>query len=208
MAYGVLGSAVNAYMPSMSTDNIMQLVYLGLLILAIGGSALVAGRKNMGKMLQQAMIWALIFVGVIAAYGLWEDMSRNVGSQQAVVGEDTIAVARSRDGHFYLTLDINNEAIPFIIDTGASQVVLSQRDAERIGIDLASLNYVGSAMTANGIVQTAPVILDDVRLGNIADRNIPAVVNGGNMDASLLGMTYLGLYDRIEISNGQMVLNR
>lgn len=192
----------------MSTDNVMQLVYLGLLILAIGGSALVAGRKNMGKMLQQAMIWALIFVGVIAAYGLWEDMSRSVGSQQAMVSENTIAVPRSRDGHYYLTLDINNEAIPFIIDTGASQVVLSQRDAERIGIDLASLNYFGSAMTANGVVQTAPVILDDVRLGSIADRNIQAVVNGGDMDASLLGMTYLGLYDRIEISNGQMVLNR
>ncbi len=47
-----------------------------------------------------------------------------------------------------------------------------------------------------------------VTLGGIEDRNIPAVVNAGAMDSSLLGMTYLGLYDRIEIADGQLVLNR
>ena len=45
----------------------MQLVYLTLLGIANGGSALVAGRRQLGKTLQQAMIWVLIFVGVIGA---------------------------------------------------------------------------------------------------------------------------------------------
>lgn len=70
MGSGVLGSAVNAYINFMSTDQIMQLTYLVLLGGAIAGSAIVAGRSNMGKMAQQAAIWALIFVGVIGAYGL------------------------------------------------------------------------------------------------------------------------------------------
>ena len=192
----------------MNTDQIMQLTYLVLLAAAIGGSAIVAGRNNMGKMAQQAAIWALIFVGVIGAYGLWEDISNDVNPRQAILSDSTIAVPRSNDGHYHLTLDVNGTAIDFVIDTGASQVVLSQRDAARIGIDANSLNYSGAASTANGVVRTAPVVLDQVTLGDITDRNIPAVVNGGDMDNSLLGMTYLGLYSRIEISNGQLVLNR
>lgn len=208
MVCGVLGSALNAYIIAMTTDQIMQLTYLVLLGAAVGGSAIVVGRKNMGKMAQQAAIWALIFIGVIGAYGLWEDISNNVNPRQTILSESAIAVPRSNDGHYHLTLDVNGTAVDFVIDTGASQVVLSQRDAARIGIDANSLNYSGAASTANGVVRTAPVMLDQVRLGAITDRNVPAVVNGGEMDNSLLGMTYLGLYNRIEIANGELVLNR
>ncbi|MFA8442952.1 TIGR02281 family clan AA aspartic protease [Yoonia sp.] len=192
----------------MSTDQIMQLTYLVLLGAAIGGSAIIAGRSNMGKMAQQAAIWALIFVGVIGAYGLWEDISNDVNPRQSIIDDSTIAAPRGNDGHYHLTLEINGAAVDFVVDTGASQVVLSQQDAARIGLDPATLDYSGNANTANGVVRTAPVILDQVVLGGITDRNIPAVVNGGAMDDSLLGMTYLGLYDRIEISDGQLVLNR
>ncbi|MFA8440546.1 TIGR02281 family clan AA aspartic protease [Yoonia sp.] len=192
----------------MSTDQIMQLTYLVLLGAAIGGSAIIAGRSNMGKMAQQAAIWALIFVGVIGAYGLWEDISNDVNPRQSIIDDSTIAAPRGNDGHYHLTLEINGAAVDFVVDTGASQVVLSQQDAARIGLDPATLDYSGNANTANGVVRTAPVILDQVVLGGITDRNIPAVVNGGAMDDSLLGMTYLGLYDRIEISDGRLVLNR
>ena len=192
----------------MSTDQIMQLTYLVLLAAAIGGSAIVAGRSNMGKMAQQAAIWALIFVGVIGAYGLWEDVSGNVNPRQSIVSDGVVAVPRSGDGHYYLTLEVNAEPIRFVIDTGASQVVLSQRDAARIGIDPASLTYSGMANTANGAVRTAPVLLEEVALGGMTDRNIRAVVNAGAMDESLLGMTYLGRYARIEIANNELVLHR
>ena len=192
----------------MSTDQIMQLTYLVLLGAAIGGSAIVAGRSNMGKMAQQAAIWALIFVGVVGAYGLWEEISQDNNPRQAMVNADTITVPRSFDGHYHLTLDINGTEVPFIVDTGASQVVLSQRDAARIGLDPATLDFRSAANTANGVVRTAPVILDQVALEGITDRRVPAVVNGGNMDSSLLGMTYLGLYNRIEITNGELVLIR
>ncbi len=203
-----MGSGHKPYIDPMSTDQIMQLTYLVLLGAAIGGSAIIAGRSNMGKMAQQAAIWALIFVGVIGAYGLWEDISGDINPRQAIIDDNTVEVPRNPDGHYYLTLEINNAPIRFVIDTGASQVVLSQSDAARIGIDPATLNYSGSANTANGIVRTAPVMLDKVSLGGITDRAIGAVVNGGAMNESLLGMTYLGLYDRIEITNGLLVLNR
>ena len=98
----------------MSTDQIMQLTYLVLLAAAIGGSAIVAGRSKMGKMAQQAAIWALIFVGVIGAYGLWEDISSDVNPRQAMVDDRTIAVPRGNDGHYHLTLDINDRQEKYV----------------------------------------------------------------------------------------------
>ncbi len=186
----------------------MQLTYLVLLGAAIGGSAIVAGRNNMGKMAQQAAIWALIFVGVVGAYGLWDEIGRDVTSRQSVMDDGRVSVPRSPDGHYYLTLDVNDVPIRFVVDTGASQVVLTQDDARRIGIDPETLSYFGSANTANGIVRTAPVRLDTVTLGDMRDRDLPAVVNEGAMTESLLGMTYLDQYDRIEISRGELVLTR
>ena len=134
MVCGVLGSARSAYIYPMSTDQIMQLTYLALLAAAIGGSAIVAGRNNMGKMAQQAAIWALIFVGVIGAYGLWEEIRNDVNPRQAIINESTVAVPRGNDGHYYLTLEVNDQPIRFVIDTGASQVVLSQDDAVRLQV--------------------------------------------------------------------------
>ena len=192
----------------MTTDQTIQLIYLVLLGCAIGGSAILAGRRNLGKTAQQAAIWALIFIGVIGAIGLWEDVSSNVSARQLVVGDGVIRVPRSPDGHYYLTLDINNIPVNFVVDTGASQVVLTQNDARRVGIDPEALYYLGSANTANGVVNTAPVTLNNVALANVYDYDLAAVVNGGEMQDSLLGMTYLGLYSRIEISNGELVLTR
>lgn len=192
----------------MSTDQIMQLVYLGLLGTAIAGAFFVSNRDNLGKTLQHSAIWGLIFIGVVGAYGLWEDISRDVTNRQAMITDSQIAVPRSANGHYHLTLNINDQPVRFIVDTGASQVVLSQSDAQRVGIDPASLRYFGTASTANGVVRTAPVTLDRVALGPIIDTQVPAVVNGGQMDASLLGMDYLGRFGRIEIANEQLVLSR
>lgn len=192
----------------MTGDQIANLAFLGLLGAAIAGSYIVANRGQMGKVAQQAMIWGLIFVGVIAAVGMWGDIRSTVAPQQQFVGADEVVVPRGNNGHYHLTLVINDRPVDFIVDTGASQVVLSQEDAAKIGIDLADLRYFGSAQTANGVVRTAPIILDTVELGGIVDANVRAVVNGGDMDGSLLGMTYLNGFESIEIRDGELVLRR
>lgn len=185
----------------------MQIAYLGLLAAAIGGSYIFANKNNLGKVAQQAAIWGMIFVGTIAAIGLWNDVSRDVLPRQSVAGTE-IVLPRGNDGHYHMTVDINGTSIDFLVDTGASQVVLTQDDAEKIGFDPAELRYLGIANTANGQVRTAAVTLDQVTVGPYSDRNLRATVNGGQMDKSLLGMTYLGLYDSISITNDELILSR
>jgi clan AA aspartic protease (TIGR02281 family) len=120
---------------------------------------------------------------------------------------DAVEIPRAADGHYYVTLMIDGQPMEFMAKTGASGVVLSKADAERLGINLADLVFAGQSQTANGIVRTARVRLADVTLGPFHDESIGAFVNEGDMDGSLLGMEYLGRY-AIEITGDQMILRR
>ena len=191
----------------MDGDDLGRLAYLALLLLAVGGYFVAQARRNLGRTAQQAAIWVFIFIGVIVAYGLWGDLRRTVLPEQTRVVGDGIEVAASDDGHYYLTAEVNGARVLFVVDTGASQIVLTARDAERAGLDPAGLGYFGSAQTANGIVRTAPVRLERFTLGPFEDRNLPAVVNAGDLDTSLLGMSYLGRY-RISVDGNRMRLGR
>lgn len=193
----------------MTADNTASLIYLALLGCAVGGWFFTTGRINLGKTLQMAMIWGFIFLGVVAGYGLWNDVQRQtMNNQMLQLGQGQISVPRQADGHYYLTLALNGENIRFVVDTGATDMVLTRDDARRSGIDLDTLHFLGTANTANGQVRTAPVRINTVRLGDITDTDVRASVNGGEMDGSLLGMGYLEKWGRIEISGGELRLTR
>ena len=193
----------------MDTDNVMRLVYLSVLGTAVVFWFLAQNRQSLNKTLQQVMAWVFIFVGVVAVVGLWEDIRTTVGPapQMTVTGE-SIEVPRSADGHYYLPVQVNGEPITFLVDTGASQIVLSDKDARRAGIDPNQLNFFGRALTANGEVRTAPVRLDTLTVGPITDQNVSAWINEGDLHKSLLGMDYLHRFSNIQFTDGRMILSR
>lgn len=193
----------------MSGDEIARLVFLVLLGIALGGYVVAQNRNRLGRALRQATAWIVIFAATVAAVGLWHDIRTPVMPQQSVFADaGRVEVPRAADGHYYLLLEINDTPVRFVVDTGASDVVLTREDARRIGLNPDTLPYVGSAHTANGIVQTAITRLDRVRLGNIEDRNLRAWVNGGEMKTSLLGMAYLQTFESIELRRNRLILTR
>ncbi|MEQ8897932.1 MAG: TIGR02281 family clan AA aspartic protease [Roseovarius sp.] len=193
----------------MSEFDYARVFYLVLLGGAVVLWFFAQNRNSLGKITQQAIIWALIFVGVIAAVGLWGDIRNTVMPGQAVVAEDgRIELPRAADGHYYLTADVNGTPIRFVVDTGASQIVLAKADAEKAGLATEELSFVGRAFTANGEVRTAPVRLERVEVGPLVDEDVRAVVNEGELDQSLLGMEYLQRFTSVEITNGTLVLTR
>lgn len=205
----LFGASAKPYMTVMTSDQIANLLYLVLLGSVIGGYFFVSGRANLGKTLQQALLWGFIFVGAVAVAGLWPTLVQQNGRAAIVSAEGgRIEIPRSLDGHFYVRLQINDTPVNFVIDTGATDMVLTLRDAARVGIDTGSLAFVGQARTANGVVPLARVVLDDVRLGGVVERRVPASVNGGEMDGSLLGMGYLERFSKIEIEGDKLVLTR
>jgi len=186
-----------------------HLVYLIVLGLAVVSWFVATNKESLGKVTQQAMIWGLIFIGVIAAVGLWDDIRQTVTPTQSVFSNgNRIELPRAPDGHYYLEANVNGAPIKFVVDTGATGIVLSMADARTAGFTPEDLVFLGSANTANGVVRTAPVSLNSFEVGALRDTGLRAVVNEGDLDESLLGMTYLQRFSSMEISGGKMILTR
>lgn len=184
----------------------MRLVYLGLLALGLAGWAVIELRRNLGRTLKMALAWSMIFLGLIALYGLWGDLQQGLRPGQST-DATSVTLPRAPDGHYYAQITVQGVQIPFMVDTGASEVVLAPQDARRLGIDPARLVYTGLAFTANGQVRTAWVTLSDLRFGPFDEASLGVSVNETEMDMSLLGMSYLGRF-KITMSGDRMVLSR
>ena len=190
----------------MDADNTARMIYLGLLLASLAGWVMVEYRKRMGQALRTALAWSMIVLGLMAGYGLWGDIRKDIMPVQQVAGE-AVTIPRARDGHYYPRLSVGGQEITFMADTGASSVVLSPSDARALGIDVGSLAFMGQAITANGVVRTATVTLKNVSFGPFEDASVTAQVNEAEMANSLLGMDYLGRFS-VTMAADKMILSR
>ena len=110
---------------------------------------------------------------------------------------------RGADGHFYAEAQVNGASVRFMVDTGASMVVLTEADAQRAGIQLPAERAL--AMGVGGPVEIAPVTLDRIAIGGIEARGVQAAV-AEELPVSLLGQSYLQRLGSVEIRGDTMVL--
>ena len=155
-------------------DTWARVAYLLLLLAFVAGFFLTGRRHRIGRSLRDFAVWVLIFAMVVIAYG-FRDVLRDELLPASMVShpDGSIELRRASDGHFHAEALVNGVPVRFLVDTGASEVVLSAADAVRVGIDPASLSFIGRARTANGVVATAPVRLARVELGGWTDAGVP-----------------------------------
>ncbi|MCT4557400.1 MAG: TIGR02281 family clan AA aspartic protease [Pelagimonas sp.] len=181
---------------------------------AIAGAGLLmlfVFRKRLGavNLARHSANIVILLVGALFVSAIWSDIRDQSFNRQAVFDDSgQISLPRDPDGHYYATLIINDVPVEFVVDTGATSVVLTREDAMRAGVDPGEQGFYSEARTANGSVATAPIVLTQVQFGSISDKRVRAFVNGGEMHTSLLGMSYLNRFDKIEIAGGQLVLTR
>lgn len=118
----------------------------------------------------------------------------------------SMTILPGRNGHYEVEARVNGKPVRFMIDTGASGVVLNRKDAERVGLRPRRHEFTQAAHTANGVVRSAPVVLRDLRVGALTLGHVGAEVNGGPLHVSLLGMSFLGRLKGYEVRNGRLVL--
>ncbi|MET3889675.1 aspartyl protease family protein [Bosea sp. OAE506] len=119
----------------------------------------------------------------------------------------TLTVAADYRGHFVVHPSIDNYRVQMLVDTGASVVALTAKDASALGIRPSSADYKMTLSTANGTVKGARVNLREVRLGSILVRNVEAVVlPEGALAMSLLGTSFLAKLRGYEVQTGRMIL--
>lgn len=121
-------------------------------------------------------------------------------------GRSSVTLAANPQGHFLSQGQINGATVDFVVDTGATLVSLSSKDARRIGLSYLSGKPV-MMRTANGSTAAYQVKLDTVRVGDITLNGVDAVVMENQDMPVLLGMSFLNRTDmRREGQN--MVLTR
>jgi len=119
--------------------------------------------------------------------------------------QSEVSVAKSPDGQFYIDADINGHSTHFLIDTGASEIALSEADARAAGIavDPASYQLIGEG--ASGVVRGEHVTIGRVDLDGIHEKDVGAVVVPA-ATVSLLGQPFLEKLDEIVIRKDEMRL--
>jgi clan AA aspartic protease (TIGR02281 family) len=83
--------------------------------------------------------------------------------------------------------------VPFLIDTGATDVLIPRSVAERIGLEPGPETRTKRYATANGMVEHPVVMLDSVDLGGAVARDVPASI-GPEMNFGLLGLSFFNRF--------------
>lgn len=186
---------------------------------AMMGAGILASRRQWGESLRQAAIWLLIILALATGY-LYRFDLQQVGSRltaglipgRAVVttganGEQILVVHKGVSGHFETDVSIDGTPLRMMVDTGASSIVLTYDDAMRLGINPDNLVFSIEVSTANGRAMAAPVTLRQVAIGPIMRGTIRGMVTqAGQLDQSLLGMSFLETLGSIEITRDELRL--
>jgi aspartyl protease family protein len=209
----------SGYTFGIRNEQFGQALYL-VPIAALLSMGIVAGnRGGLPTVLRQLAIWLVIILGLVAIYMYRYDFQRfgdrvlaGLMPGTAIVattreGEQEVILSKSMSGHFETDASVNGAAVHMLVDTGASSVVLSRADAEAVGINPANLAYTVTVITANGRTSAAPVRLSEIAIGPIVRRNVPALVaQDGQLDQSLLGMTFLSTLGSLQMQTDELRL--
>lgn len=121
----------------------------------------------------------------------------------------TLTLERGRDGHYAVDARIAGRDIGFMVDTGASLVILRQSDAARVGIRPMRSDFTAAVSTANGRIMAAPAQLDRIELDGITVYDVKVLVLPDEaLWRNLLGMSFLSKLKRFEVADGRLVMEQ
>ena len=119
----------------------------------------------------------------------------------------SVVVTAGADGHFHVSGSVNSRRTQFMVDTGASVVALSAKDADSLGIRPPEREFTAPVQTANGIARAARVTLDTVKVDDLIVRDVDAIVlPDAALRDNLLGLSFLKRLRHFEYGNGKLVL--
>ena len=186
----------------------------GLLLIVVLGSA---GRSP-GWWLRSCgllLATALLAVYAIGRGGLQTAMPQaqapaaaSAALQPAASEPPSFVVLADGDGHFRLTGSVNGAKVHFLVDTGASLVILNEADARKVGIDPDKLSYTTTFRTANGQTDGALINIGELAVGAIRLEGVEGAVERQNMGDSLLGASFLRRLGSVKVDGNAMKLSQ
>src|SRR6266446_6363213 len=164
-----------------------------------------------GWALRQLMIWgsvALLLFVVVNRLGQppSEPAPSPAAAQPARGAVPNALVLRANpQGHVVVDAYVNGAPVKFLVDTGATMVVLTLKDAAAAGLSRDDLVFSMKTSTANGVARAAPVKLRELRVDQLLVPDVTAAV-AENLNISLLGQSFLTRLDGYEMRDGVLTL--
>lgn len=115
-------------------------------------------------------------------------------------------VPRSPNGMFYTQVVVNGRPTRFLVDTGASMIVLSRADAASMGVDLSRAPDIRSIRAVGGQARVNVVRLESLEFAGRKLENLEAAIVEEGVGAPLLGQNALAALDSLTIRGDQMQL--
>jgi len=161
--------------------------------------------SNLSPRAGRLFAWLAVIGLMIGLTAFYEAMTRsNVSVLQETGnnGQAIVTLQRSRAGHYIAEGEINSSPVVFLLDTGATDVAISDKTARALGLEFGPRITV---MTAAGPVAAWRTRLDRVSLGSLALENVRATITPGLGREALLGMSFLQ-YFNLRQEGDQLVL--
>jgi aspartyl protease family protein len=186
---------------------------LGFLALASSGLLFVR-QFNLKQTARNVLIWVAAGGVLIIGFSFQNELrdlglrlrSNLVPGFPTQTGDHELTLSEGSGGHFYVYGAVNETRIGFLIDTGATDIVLDPLDAKKLGIDPDSLTFDRPFASANGIGYGAKTVVESLAVGPIRFSNVEVSVNKSRMGASLLGMAFLKRLKSYSVSGGKLIL--
>jgi aspartyl protease family protein len=140
-----------------------------------------------------ALMWIALLTLLVYVFNGVLDNRRNP-NQALVTRYDgnnipEVELQRNAYGHYVTDGEINGHAVEFMLDTGATAVVVPEHIAQRLGLEY---GMPIDMQTANGVISGYMTTLRQVSVGGISLKNINAYINPREQsDDVLLGMSFL-----------------
>ncbi len=130
-----------------------------------------------------------------------------------VEGERAVIYLQKEGKSYFVRARVNGEVWGrFLLDTGASAVQISKKMARRLHLNYKKSQAVPVTLAGGGTVAGRMVVLDEIHLGDVAVRNVRAIILDYENDQTadgLLGMTFLeNFVFQIDAKNNELVLSK
>jgi aspartyl protease family protein len=211
---GLIVALAHAFPESVRThEDWSWVAYRAGFAVLIAAALFRAGRLRRAH-LRYAAMWAGVIAVAALGYAYREELAgvpRHLriafsGGDPVLIADHELVVPQDPQGGFVVIGRVNGQRVRFLVDTGASDTVLSPDDARRLGVDIDHLGYVKVAETANGLGYGAPFAAASLEVGPIALRGFNMTVNQAPMSASLLGMSFLNRLESFQVVDHKLVL--
>ncbi|MBI0474843.1 TIGR02281 family clan AA aspartic protease [Sphingomonas sp. MA1305] len=186
-------------------------LYLLLLILPI--SALIARRVPILRVLFSLASWGIIAALLLVVVNQREQFDPYLQriaallklDDQNVVGKET-RIRMSPDGHFWARVSVDGVERRMLVDSGATVTALSIATADAAGLSVKDGMFPMVLSTANGRITAKTATVGELRLGDIAARDLGVVVSPAFGDTDVLGMNFLSKLKSWRVEGRTLIL--